>query len=354
MKVQDIDEVRFNGKLPSIAYTDFSKIYLSWILSGGELETARIHEKSHIWLQHQCRLANLFSRLKYVNLHLWNLATDLEIAKYIYSEDDNYNIKKPRSFLSGGITTDLLNDFKGEYAEDFYEELLNKQTLSSLSFDALGNMFSELDIAEQTVVEVSKVVESIARKVKEYKEGIKTKEEKDRLQEKILNFKPLKPSLASEIDSEFRRFKITKVSSYKRPNRQENKDFLFKGRASVRKNAKLTLYVDRSGSFSANKTNVATQRISEILLKYRGRLQNDVIYFNDTLYTEDPRSGSGGTNYKAVFDNILETNPEIAVVITDDDFCIDFTDRLKSKVIVIPVGCSHTVFASKVGAIECI
>lgn len=349
-QLQSIREVRFNGKIPAIAYTDFSAIYLSWSLTGDELETARIHELSHIWLQHQIRLEKIENSIVKVDRMIWNIATDLEIAKYIYSDSDNFQITKPRSLLSGGITTNHLKDFSGEYAEEFYQELLKNTKNIMISFDASGNDFDKKQEEEKQEGNIPEVIEDAIKKSLEEKEISNQQKTKEQLHKAVLDFKPPKPSLASEIDRAFGRNKIVRVSSYRRPSKREG-DFLLKGTVSKKKSARFTLYVDRSGSFDANKTSRATQKLADIIRKYRGKVEQDVIYFNDTLLTKDPLIGGGGTNYQAVVFDIVKNNAELNMVITDDDSCVDFED-IKPKILVIPVGCTATDFARKTHSLE--
>jgi predicted metal-dependent peptidase len=346
----EIKEIRFDGKIPSIAYTDFSAIYLSQFLYGEELSTARKHELSHIWLQHQIRLQNLKKRLENVDLRIWNIAADLEIAKYIYSDEDNHNITKPRSFLHGGINTAKVKEFAGEYAEDFYEELLSKKQDNYSSFDGEGNIFNDTD-GDDGEVSLPDIVKEAINKAIQDEENVHQRKISEQLQEAIHNFKPPKPSLASEIDSLFGRNKIVRKKSYRRPSRRESQ-FLLAGRASVKKSAKVTIYVDRSGSFDESKTEFATNKLSEMLRKYRSKIDKDVIYFNDTLMNDDPLKGLGGTNYKAVYDDIVRNNAELSIVITDNDSCEDTVKPTTQKVIVVPVGCASTLFAQKIRAKE--
>lgn len=349
-QLQSIREIRFNGKVPSIAYTDFSAIYLSLILIGDELETARIHELSHIWLQHQIRLQNFEESIGKVDRMIWNIAADLEIAKYIYSDSDNFQITKPRSLLSGAITTSHLKGFSGEYAEDFYQELLKNMKHSMVSFDASGNNFDK-EQEEKQAANIPDIVKEAIEKSLQKKEANIQQKSKKQLHDAILDFKLPKPSLASEIDRAFGRNKIVRMSSYRRPSRHEG-DFLLKGMISKKKAAKFTLYVDRSGSFNAHKTREATERLLRIVQKYRGKVEQDVLYFNDTLLLKDPINGTGGTNYQIVVADIMRNNAEINIVITDDDGCVDFDFKIKDKILVIPVGCASTNFARKTQSVE--
>ena len=359
--MQEIREIRFDGKVPSIAYTDFSCIYLSWLLKGGELEVARAHELAHIWLQHQQRKTRFAESLESIDHYCWNIAADLEIAKYIYTDYHNSQITKPRSLLAGGITSEHVKPYKGEYAEEFYMELMEKkeeEEEKGNSFDADGNQWGEEEeggdeksSSSSPAIDVSDVVEqAIKNAVEQAAKEVKA-QQTIQLHKVVEDFKPPKPSLASEIDKAVGRNKLVRISSYKRPNRRES-DFLLKGKVSKRKAAKITLYVDRSGSFDATKTMAATSKVSEVMRKYRGKIDRDVIYFNNTLLTIDPINGGGGTNYRAVADDIRRNSSDLSIVITDDDGCESLDFKVKTKVLVIPVGCTTTNFAKEIGAVE--
>lgn len=355
-----IKEVRFDGNEPSVAYTDFSAIYLSNSLFGKDLETAKKHELSHIWLQHQSRLSELKKNTKDVDHLIWNIAADLEIAKHIYDQQDEATIASPFSMLKGGIRKKHVADYKSEYAEGFYEELMKqsdeiKEMLKSM--DAAGNKMEEEQEGEQEGESqqqkpVEEVVKEAQQKNAEEKEKAENRKRIKQVHESIKSFKAPKPSLASEIDSVFGRNKITRVKSYRRPSRVES-EFLQKGRVSKKKAARFALYVDRSGSFDNGKTMEATRKIAEIVTKYRGKIEKDVFYFNNNLLTVDPMVGSGGTNYQAVVDDIIRNQAELSIIITDDDYChIEFDKKRLPKVLVVPVGCSSTVIAKVIGAYE--
>jgi len=345
-----IKEIRFKGMNPAIAYTDFSAIYLSTLLFGAELEVCRIHELSHIWLQHQVRGASMIKKKAKVNFYLWNIVCDLEIAKYIYTKEHNFCILKPESIIKKGIVTEHLKDFKGEYAEDFYEELLLNEENSYSSLDAGGNIFSGEDPTEE--LDLESVKASAIDELKKHIENEEKVKAQDTLARSIKNFKPQKPSLTSEIDKIFGRNKVVRIDSYRRPSRIENSDYLLKGRTSRKKQSKITVYVDRSGSFSPDKTQAATDTMTKVLQKYRGKVTKDTVFFNNDLYYKDPGCGAGGTNYRAVFDDINVNGSEANIVITDDDSCERFEVKCKNNVLVIPIGCTRTSFAQKVGAKE--
>lgn len=331
---------RFHGDIPAIAYTDFRFVYLSWLISKKEYDTAFLHEAGHIWLQHQYRQQVLQKEEgKSFNRQCWLIASDMEIAKQLYDAYDNAIITAPRSSLKGAITTKDTEKYPTcEYAEDFYYEL-KKENNEQQSTCCQCESDEELDdVDPQNVKDLIEQAKKEIEKIREQKQIQDTKE-------KIKDFKPPKPSLASEIDRHFGRTKGTRISSYRRPPRHESQDFIKKGMSSTARPPHLTLYVDRSGSFDTSKTATATSLIDTILKKYRGRITNDVIYFNDTLLSKDPINGGGGTNYQAVVDNIIKENAKLSIVITDDDGYSPDKKYELPPTIVVPVGASHTVLA---------
>lgn len=345
-----IKEYRFNGDKPAIAYTDYTAIYLSNNLVGDELEVARKHELAHIWLQHKIRAQQILLKDKKINNYLWNIAADLEIAKYIYDQNDVNIIKQPRGILNHGVLPEHCLDFPNcEYAEDFYNELLkNPDDVILISIDANGNV--EIEVSDSLKEKVD--VKSVVKQAKQIYEQHKKNNIIQSTQADLKYFKPPKPSLSSEIDKHLGRYKIDRVASYRRPNRRES-DFIKKGFICVPKTPKMTIYVDRSGSFNEAKTSKATSRLKEVLLKYRGRISHDVIYFNNTLMHVDPIDGGGGTNYQCVLDDIMKTRAALSIIITDDDSVnISVVPKDLPNILVVRVGCNYTQLANTLRVME--
>lgn len=335
-----IEVKRFAGVDPSIGYTDFRFVYLSWSLSGDEYDTAFIHEAGHIWLQHQYRGKKLqASDGNQFDVQCWLLATDMEIARHLYTPDDERIITRPRSALNGGITSEHTSKYPHcVYAEDYYAELKKEK-------DTKPKCTCHQEEGE-TQDEEPQTVDSLIEQAKKEVSEMQNKKQLKQAQKKSDSFRPPKPSLASEIDRHLGRTKVIRASSYKRPPRRESSDFIKKGVASTLQTPRMTLYVDRSGSFDATKTATATNLIEKILLKYRGRINHDVIYFNDTLLAKDPLNGSGGTNYNAVIDNIIRDRARLSIIITDDDSYTRPDGLAKiPATIVIPVGTKRTNIA---------
>jgi predicted metal-dependent peptidase len=336
--MDSIEEVRFSGTSPSIGYTDYIKIYTSTSVRGKYLQTLRSHEKSHIWLQHYQR----GQRILGLDHKKWNIACDLEIALYIYSDKDNNNIAEPRSPLKGGIITKDCDKYPNcVYAEDFYSELLKSDENQLNSTDVDGNTEirplgpEELEELLDKLTSVDSLIEKAVSEINEIIDASRLTS----LQEDVSKV-DIKPSLASEIDRYLGRFKVRREKSYKRPNRRgHNDELLRKGVSSKRKAPTLTIYVDRSGSFDETKTRSANDTLNKVVLKYRGGINKDVLYFNDVLLQKDPIKGGGGTNYKVVIDNIIKDMSQLSVIITDDDSCdIETLPKNISNILVMGIG----------------
>ena len=356
-KIVGIPEIRFNGTEPSIGYTDGTYIYLSRsVLKQDELNTLRIHESSHIWLNH-------FNRSKAIpncDSQLWNIASDMEIALHIYGPEEEASIKRPRSSLAKGITKEHCKKYPDcVYAEDFYNALMKEKEEALERFkNFIQDMVKDTnetpeqnENSDTNKIPVPELIEKTKKNIQEQKEEARKQKQLAEIQKQVSNFKPPKPSLASAIDMYVGRTKVTREASYRRPPRREN-DYLRKGMVSKPKSPALTVYVDRSGSFCPAKTAEATRKLKEVLVKYRGKVTMDTVYFADNLMKEDPGKGGGGTNYTAVIENIKKDKAQLSIIITDDDCCSYEGKQLEQKVIVIPIGCEKTSIAEKIGAIE--
>lgn len=358
-----IEVERFDGIMPSIGYTDQVKVYISnSIKKSDEFEVLYKHECSHIWLQHFIRQLTIRTTEKdNFDWKRWAQAVDLEIALHIYDDIDENIINRPFSLLNGGICKKDLEKYKDcVYAEDFYYALL-ETPLENDSHDGEANKDKEEDkekdkeeqysaLSEEKKQELIKVAKEL---VKEAIIEIARQSEVQRFKEESKKFFP-RPTLASEIDIHLGRAALARVSSYRRPNRRES-EFIKKGTISKPKTPKVLIYLDRSGSFTPEKTRMANDKLNVILNKYRTKIDKDVVFFHDTLFDKEPE-GTGGTNYLAVAKDIALNRPTLAVVITDDDGCDEecrnALNKCDTKIIMIPIGCPATKAANIFGAKE--
>lgn len=353
-----IEVVRFPGVFPSVGYTDFRKVYISEsVTPRDQYATLHKHECGHIWLQHLGRMSSLREgEGKAFDFKRWNQAADLEIALYLYDQEDDDAIMQPRSWLARGIRRlDALKYTGCEFAEQFYKALADKP-LEQDSHDGYANEDNETQLGDPVSIseaEIKELIQVARELMEESAQGMQRAWQEMDINAASKEFRP-RPSLASEIDKCVGRPALARVKSYRRPDRREG-DFFKKGVVSVPKTARLSVYVDRSGSFDANKTAAATTALAKVLQKYRGQVEKDAWFFNDSVLVKDPRSGGGGTNYGAVVKHIASTNPEVAVIITDDDPCdssvssILTSSKCKTRVIVFAVGASQTNIAKALG-----
>jgi predicted metal-dependent peptidase len=308
-------------------------------------------------LQHNIRAKQIVKP----NHRLLNIAFDLEIAKHVYTPEDNDLIRTPRSPLAGGITTADCDKYPNcVYAEEFYEELkreldvvlerMSKQANDIV--DALAKSTTEDNQTSDISIDISVEIEKTKQNVDQLKRAVTQQAAAQQAQKNVDEFRPPKPTLASEIENTVR-FKLGRFKSYRRPPKLElNNDLLFRGTLLRRKAAKIIVYVDRSGSFSPDKTAQATTALNDLLRKYRGSVAGDCIFFNDGLMHVDPGAGGGGTNYQAVINDIATANPELAVVITDDDSANIIIPPRLGKVLVVRIGCAYTNLAAALTCAE--
>ena len=347
-----IKEITITGKDP-LAYTDFTAIYLSRYLLDKDLVVTRKHELSHIWLQHNTRGQAVKDLYKEVDMLILNIAADMEIAKHIYTIEDEEVFSYPRTLLGNCIKKqDCMKYPDCVYMEDFYAELIkDKENIKN----ELGKILSDIreeDLEQAKVkIDVSEVVDNAKKELQEDAEKTQRDRNLQKLQSRVNQFK-IKPSLGSEIDRYLGRYARTTTRSYKRPNRRDS-DFMQKGYAVQLKSPRLVVYQDRSGSFDATKTLSANKELSRLLAKYRGRVKRDVLYFNDDLFEADPINGSGGTNYQVVVDDLLKQKSNLAIIITDNDSADGLIINKKiPKVLVVCVGCDSSDIARKLNCQE--
>ena len=358
-----IEIKRFPGVDPAIGYTDYSAVYLSEVLHGTQYALVLKHELGHIWLQHGPRTRARQPE----DARLWNVACDMEIARHLYSDEDDLVITSPRSWLSGGIRKSDADKFPDcDYAEEFYEALLlqpeeHRQDYQSHDGDANGQssegsphgdangQSSEGSPHESAPLEST---ETLVDKAKALLEEHGRAAACVKMQEALKGFRP-PSSLASELDQWLVSPSLQRERSYRRPSRRTTGDLFRKGEVVVPKQPLITIYIDRSGSFDDSKTEAATQALDRVLMKYRASVKTDVWYFNNGLLDVDPKVGGGGTNYGAVVEHINSVRPKIAVMVTDDDPC-DPTLKIEgnTNLLIICIGTPTTCVGKVLSAKE--
>ena len=365
-----IKVIRYPGKEPAIAYTDFQSVYLSDLLGKPQTQayrTAHKHECGHIWLQHlPRRLAFEATLAEPLHADTWNIAADCEIAWHLYDADDEAEIAAPRSRLRGGITRvhaqPAIDAGCEPYAEHIYVWLVQQQQGQQqgqqqqqqqqgqpVSHDGTANDTHAVrtGAAEGYQIDPAQAVAHAIGQAQEHDAGA--------YGETLRGYRP-RPSLAGDIDAALGRPALARVASYRRPARRPAHDpaMLRRGVATVTAAPRLSVYLDRSGSFTAAKTAGANAALARILQRYRGKVARDTYYFSDSVLPTDTNQ-HGGTNYLAVLSHIAATRPQVAVIVTDDDPVQPECGTVimqGTRVIVVPVGAARTNLAPTIGAKE--
>jgi len=352
-----IEEVGFEGLKPAPGYTDYRRIYVSTDLPKDQAALMKKHTSCHIWLLHNTRKpANACEKM-------WDIATDVEIAINMYDDLEERAIDKPRSFLGGMITKRTLPRGLPShllYAEDIYDWLISRPREEQANYpksldgehnkDESGGTKPTLEDIDKLISKAHENWEEVKKDAAQGETSSQNKKQMQNIKEKAIEHR--KHSLHGALEAAIQAsYVIWRKKSFRRASRRENKDFIQKGITKDHKQVRIIVYCDRSGSFNEEKTRAATQKIAEICQKYRANVKIDVLFFNAQILDIDPEQGQGETNYKAARDNIAHNNPEIAIVITDDDGCEELA-VVDAKVLVVPIGTKKTFFASKIGGQE--
>jgi len=327
------------------AKTDFVRIYIDTDVSDVEYQVLLKHEQSHIWLEHNKRYVKGMKRKE------WEVATEMEIARNIYTQDDIDVIKAPMSMISGGYVPDSIPEMPRDIilAEQIYDWLINnkKECEDSKTCDCSDHKNEGADEAMQ-----QEAVQALIEKTKELIEAaIRSKVAQKSLLDNLSEIKTRKPTLVSEMDSILRK-RHERERTYRRAARSSSEGLIMKGRMTFARPPFVEIFIDRSGSFTPEKTANAQKALTDILAKYNSSVRNDVWFFGSGRISSKDFSG-GDTPYHLIIEHIKKTNPKIAVVVTDDDSCCDFTDLPENtKILVVPIHCNETEFSKKTGGIE--
>lgn len=336
------------------------------------------HEEGHILLDH-------FKRQKGREIDLWNVATDLEIAIYLYPLQDykdqfgntygtlNEAIQKVPN-LNGLIyweDTEFkemgISDF--HIAEEIYE-ILKKKRDEENNEEENENGECQGQKSQKNKETIEKAAERSTKfhgsdefKLPEEQEESRSNEEKispDEEQEVLdkINDAIASCQLAKEV--QVKKLKINHAitdsinkegkgslsfrKTYSRPCRSKvglETDRLYRGERVVETKSEIFLFVDRSGSFDDEKTRAQEQAVKDLTKRYRGRLKVKTLYFTTDVF-EDKESIIGcGTNAYSCLQYIERYRPSMSIIITDDDrtFSNAALDLKKSKVGFIFIGC---------------
>lgn len=335
---------RSTKEIGALAKTDFSKIYVAEDVSKKEYDVLVKHEKAHIWCEHNRRF------VKGYNPETWNIACDVEIARNIYDEKDEAVIKAPFSKISRIYVSDSFKDMPKDLllAEDIYDWLLkNEEDMDKGFSDILENLTEGRSEKERE--EIVKELLELAKEALEKEQASEVADEKTKLA--LEEIKRRKPSLSSEIDAALR-YRFNRKTSYRRPSRREDPTFLLKGRITELQPPLVEIFLDRSGSFTPEKTAKAQEVLGTLLRRYGASIRQDVWFFGSGKISDKDFAG-GDTPYHLVHEHISKTKPVIAIVVTDDDPVSDVVKKLsKQRIVCVPVGCSKTQLAEAIGGVD--
>ena len=321
--------------------TDFVRIYIASELNKSEYRTTLRHEQGHVWSAHHRR------RPKNAKQELWVIACEMEIARTIYDKTDIENIKAPRSRLAGGYLPDSIDGLPVDVilAEDIYEWLLNnpKQGCAQLKCCVCDHS-KEASNDSPDENAASAAAEASRKKLDEDEKAKESQIAADSAYALIRN---RAPTLTCAVDAALR-VRIERERSHRRPSRRNpGNDVLLPGSISKPRPPLVEIFVDRSGSFTPEKTASAENKLRELLERYGSTIRSDVWFFGNGRLSEVDYGGGGDTPYQLIPKHLEKTRPKLAIIITDDDPVssqIASIDRYTS-VLCVPIGCNRTNLA---------
>jgi hypothetical protein len=322
--------------------TDFVSIFLAEELNADEYRTTLRHEQAHIWARHNMRYNPSFNKKE------WIIACEMEIARNIYSERDISTIIAPRSRLRGGFLPDTYENMPSNLliAEEIYDWLIENPQENPQENNNQPCVLQIEQGIEPTSEELT--IEEVRRELDKAESTEKSAEAAKTAYLGIL-YRP--PSLISEVDSALR-IRTNYERSYRRPSRRNlaKENVILKGSVNTPRPPLVEIFVDRSGSFSPDKTQVAENYLSKILGRYGVSIKHDVWFFGDGKLTANDNHFGGNTPYRLIAEHLLCSTPKIAIIITDDDPCEDLPSIPKYvKVLCLPVGAKYTQLSTKIG-----
>lgn len=322
--------------MPAPGFTDFVSIFLAQELNADEYRTCLRHEQAHVWAGHNRR------RPDHCHEEQWKIACEMEVARNIYDAEDIANITAPRSRLNGAYLPSSIDGMPPEMllAEDIYEWLLaHPQKQQKCGCSTHCDHSDDADDGQEPVP-----MAAIREKL-DADEAASRSEAAAKSAYIAARNRP--PSLTECIDAALR-YRVVSEPSFRRPARRQSSDHISKGRVSTPRPPLVEIYVDRSGSFTPEKTSYAERTLRSLLARYSSSIRYDVWFFgNGALVADDP-GGGGDTPYHLVAEQINRSRPRLAIVITDDDQAGEI-ERPAVDIICVPIGCKHTSLAIAIG-----
>jgi predicted metal-dependent peptidase len=320
--------------------TDFTSIFIASELNAREYRTTLRHEQAHVWAGHNRRTPKAGDRSQ------WDIACEMEIARNIYDEKDIETIQLPRSRLAGAYLPDSIESLPAELllAEEIYEWLLanRQQNPATHTCGAKCSNETQNGTQEQEPASISEVRNKLDKEEAVIESTIAAKT----AYSNIMN-RP--PSLVECLDAALR-YRIVRESSHRRPSRRPTcSDVILKGKLSVPRPPLVEIFVDRSGSFTPQKTSAAEETARSILARYGSSIRYDVYYFGNSRLSEKYIAGGGDTPYHLIPEHLKNSRPKIAIIITDDDPATATTLLKGISLICIPIGCTRTTVSGAFG-----
>lgn len=328
--------------------TDFVKIYIASELNKSEYRTTLRHEQAHVWAGHNRR------RPKESIDKFWKIACEMEIARTIYDVQDLENISAPRSRLSGGYVPRSIDGLPDEMilAEDIYDWLLSQpeesfpESACTCTCDCNSDDGKSLDNDDyDPTITISLIREKLDANEILDKSKIAGSESYNSIRHRV-------PSLTEAVDAALR-VRVERERSYRRTSRREGSEIILPGKNSIPRPPLVEIFVDRSGSFSHDKTAIAENKLAELLQRYGVTINSDVWYFGNGVLKDTDFGSGGDTPYHLICQHLAKSIPKLAVIITDDDPVSNMvTPIFGVKVICIPIGCYKTNISVALSGID--
>jgi hypothetical protein len=330
---QPMDVIGAPGK------TDFTRIFIASELNRDEYRTTLRHEQAHVWAGHNRR------RPHNARSRLWDIACEMEIARTIYDSRDLDIIAAPRSRLAGGYLPDSLDGLPPDalLAEVIYEWLLEQPDNEvPLQKCCVCSCVDDAENEQDDCAAPEAIRDQLDADEAAHESQIAAACAYDRLKNRA-------PSLTEAVDAALR-VRIEREKSYRRPSRRCAGDIISHGAISTPRPPLVEIFVDRSGSFTPEKTAAAERQLGLLLSRYGATIRSDVWFFGNGKLTPTDPGGGGDTPYPLIAQHIIRSAPKLAIVITDNDPVgpLDAVDR-RTIVLCVPIGCHNTTLAKAIG-----
>jgi hypothetical protein len=269
---------------------------------------------------------------------------DLECARAIYTPKDLSIINSPISRLRGTINLDFA-DVPEELViwEEIYDWILKNlppemAEQPSLDIRVMGEEPGEGGQDKPEIVDSKSARELAIADANEQEYIQEGKQIQEEINSKLRDLS-VRKSIASTVDT-IVNASIGHTRSFSRPSRRPIDGILTRTDVRTDKRPQVLLYVDRSGSFSPEKTKVAEERIQELIHMYGYKLQLSTYYFGNSRLSNTDDITGGNTPYHLVANHISQHKPKLAIIITDDDASEPYVAPEGVNVGVIEVDCS--------------